>query len=148
MGDETSKDYRLVIIGPPGSGKGTTSELIEEKLGIPHVSTGDMLRSHIESGDELGQRIKDNVEHGKLIPDEITEEVIKTRLSKEDVSNKFLLDGFPRDVEQAHFLLQETDIDGIILVDLDDEAIVKRLSQRRICSDCSEGYHLTFKPPR
>ncbi|MFP4119106.1 MAG: adenylate kinase family protein, partial [Candidatus Woesearchaeota archaeon] len=148
MGNEKSYDYKLVIIGPPGSGKGTTCELIEEKLSIPHVSTGDMLRSHIDAGDELGKRIKEKVEHGKLIPDEITDEVIKQRLSQSDVQEKFLLDGFPRDLEQARFLLRLTNLDGIIIIDLDDEAIVKRLSQRMICSNCDEGYHLTFKPSK
>ena len=126
----------------------TDSELIEKKLDIPHISTGDILRDHIDAGDELGKKIKTKVEHGELIPDEITEQVIKNRLSKEDVKDKFLLDGYPRDLEQASFLLNVTGLDGIIVVDLDDETIVNRLSQRRICSHCDEGYHLSFKPPK
>ncbi|MGM5480858.1 MAG: adenylate kinase family protein [Nanobdellota archaeon] len=144
---EKEYEYKLVIIGPPGSGKGTISELIEDKLSIPHISTGDMLRDHIDAGDEVGLEIKDKVEHGKLIPDDITEEIIRGRLSEVDVCKKFLLDGFPRDLEQAKFLSHITGLDGVIIVDLDDETIVNRLSQRRICEDCDEGYHLRFKAP-
>lgn len=141
-------DYKLVIIGPPGSGKGTVSELIETRLCIPHVSTGEIFREHIEAGDELGVKIKDLVEQGKLIPDEITEQVIRNRLLQEDVSTRFLLDGFPRDLEQARFLTHITGVDGVISVDLDDNTIIKRLSARRVCAHCEETYHLKNKPPQ
>ncbi|MFW6378401.1 MAG: adenylate kinase family protein [Nanoarchaeota archaeon] len=139
--------YRLVIIGAPGSGKGTIGDLIQRRLHLPHISTGDIFRHHIDAGDALGTRIKESVTKGELIPDEITEAVVEKRLSEEDVRCCFLLDGFPRDLEQARFLLDIRDVDGILHVTLDDESIVKRLSKRRICSECETGFHLISKPP-
>lgn len=147
--EETKRyEYKLVIMGPPGSGKGTISELIENKLSIPHISMGDILRNKVKEGNEQGKKLKDIMKKGELIPNDIIEDLIKQRLSKDDVTSQFLLDGFPRELEQAQFLTRITGVDGIIMVDIDENTIVNRLSQRRICSSCEKGYHLQFKPPK
>ncbi len=144
---------RLILLGPPGAGKGTQAEKIIEEFGIPHISTGDMFRGAIAQGTELGMQAKSFMDKGQLVPDDVTIGIVRERLKQEDTKNGFLLDGFPRTVPQADALGEILDslgvnLDAVIEIEADDEAIVKRLTQRRVCRECGALYHLTNKPPR
>lgn len=127
---------KIVLLGPPGSGKGTQAELICNKYNIPHISTGDIFRQNIREKTPLGVSIEECIAKGELVPDEITNLVVKDRLSKPDCKNGFVLDGFPRNLDQSKFLDSVTNIDKAIMIDLDDEEIIKRLSTRRMCRKC------------
>lgn len=142
----------IVLVGPPGAGKGTQARRIADKYGIPQLSTGDMFREKIASGDELGKKIKDIVESGNLVPSEITIQMIVDRIKEPDCANGFLLDGFPRNVEQAEGLekaLAEAgkSLDAVVQLDVNDDELVERISGRFTCSCCDEGYHDKFKKP-
>ncbi|MGD6845664.1 adenylate kinase [Bacillus infantis] len=142
----------LVLMGLPGAGKGTQAEKIVEKYGIPHISTGDMFRAAIKEGTELGLEAKSFMDKGELVPDQVTIGIVRERLSKEDCSKGFLLDGFPRTVAQADALeviLSELDkkIDYVINIDVDQSILMERLTGRRICKNCGATYHLVFNPP-
>ncbi len=142
----------IILIGPPGAGKGTQAKHITEKYGIVHLATGDMFREKIASGDELGKKIKDIVESGNLVPDELTVKMIEDRISKSDCEGGFILDGFPRTVEQAKQLEKMLEkhglkLDAVLQIDVDDDALVDRISGRFTCSECGEGYHDCFKKP-
>ena len=139
----------LIITGAPGAGKGTIAEIIEQDLGLVHISTGDMLRQHIEDNDDIGVRVKSFLDKGELVPDSLVEEMVKFRLLKSDVKeNGVLLDGFPRTIDQTEFLLDITAVDGIIEVFLEDASIIDRLSNRRVCPNCGASYHLITKKPK
>lgn len=127
---------KIVLLGPPGSGKGTQAELICNKYNIPHISTGDIFRQNIREKTPLGVSIEECIAKGELVPDKITNLVVKNRLSKPDCKNGFVLDGFPRNLDQSKFLESVTNIDKAIMIDLDDEEIIKRLSTRRMCRKC------------
>lgn len=127
---------KIVLLGPPGSGKGTQAELICNKYNIPHISTGDIFRQNIREKTPLGVSIEECIAKGELVPDKITNLVVKDRLSKPDCKNGFVLDGFPRNLDQSKFLESVTNIDKAIMIDLDDEEIIKRLSTRRMCRKC------------
>ena len=140
------------MLGPPGSGKGTQAHIISELYGVPVITTGDMLREAVANGTEYGRIADGYMSRGELVPDEIVNGVVGERLSRSDLENGFILDGFPRSTPQAEFLdsyLEEhgMKLDYVIHVTLDDEAIVKRLSNRRSCPSCGEVYHLVSKPP-
>ncbi len=135
---------KIVLLGPPGSGKGTQAELICNKYNIPHISTGDIFRQNIREKTPLGLSIEECIAKGELVPDRITNLVVKDRLSKSDCKNGFVLDGFPRNLEQAIFLDSVTDIDNAIMIDLDDEEIIKRLSTRRMCRKCGNSTNLSW----
>ncbi|MGM9925089.1 MAG: adenylate kinase [Bacillus sp. (in: firmicutes)] len=142
----------LVLMGLPGAGKGTQAEKIVEKYDIPHISTGDMFRAAIKEGTELGLMAKSFMDKGELVPDEVTIGIVRERLAKDDCKLGFLLDGFPRTVEQAEALesiLSELNrpIDYVINVDVDKDILMERLTGRRICKDCGATYHLVFNPP-
>ena len=142
----------LVLMGLPGAGKGTQAEKIVEKYGIPHISTGDMFRAAIKEGTELGLQAKSFMDQGNLVPDEVTIGIVRERLSKEDCTEGFLLDGFPRTVAQAEALeniLSDLNkkIDYVINIDVDQEFLMERLTGRRICKSCGSTYHLVFNPP-
>lgn len=144
---------RLVLLGPPGAGKGTQAAVIREKYGIPHISTGEILREAIEAGTELGSRVKSIVESGSLVPDELVGEVVAERLSREDATRGFLLDGFPRTLRQAEILetvlsTRKQALTAVIKIDLEDEAVVRRLSGRRSCASCGALYHVESARPR
>ncbi|MEM2790666.1 MAG: nucleoside monophosphate kinase, partial [Thermofilaceae archaeon] len=132
---------RLVFMGPPGVGKGTYAAAISERFGIPHVSTGDMIREEIKKGTELGRKLREYVERGELVPDELVTEIVRARLSQEDCKHGFILDGYPRTLKQAEDLDKMTKIDLVLNFIAPDEVIVDRISGRRICRKCGAIYH-------
>ncbi len=145
--------FRLILLGPPGVGKGTQAELIGKRFGLFHISTGDILREAIEKGSHLGLKAKRFMDAGELIPDENVGDIIEEKLREDDVKEQFLLDGFPRTAKQVEILDRilekvKSKIDLAFLIDLDEEEIVKRLSGRRVCSSCKTLYNLTYKPPQ
>jgi len=139
---------RIVMLGPPGSGKGTYSSRLASRLGIPHISTGDIFREEIKSGSELGRRISSYVSNGKLVPDEVVNMVMEKRLSKEDCRKGFILDGYPRTLNQAEFLDRVSSIDVVVNLNVPDEVIVRRLSSRLICRNCGAIYNKITLPPK
>ena len=144
---------RVVMLGPPGSGKGTQAHIISELYGVPVVTTGDMLRDAAARGTEHGLTAKGYMDRGELVPDEIVNAVVRDRLGRPDVEEGFILDGFPRSWAQAEALNGILDerglrLDYVVHVTLGDEAIVARLSKRRSCPRCGAVYHLGSRPPR
>ncbi|TAL27819.1 MAG: adenylate kinase [Alphaproteobacteria bacterium] len=144
---------RVILIGPPGAGKGTQATRLAEKHNVPSISTGDLFRARTkDKNDPLGQQIKAIMDAGQLVPNEITVKMISERLDQPDCKNGFILDGFPRSVEQAESLdkmLKEKGIklDGVIQIGVDDDKLVERISGRFSCGKCGEGYHDKFKKP-
>lgn len=143
---------RLLIMGPPGAGKGTQAGRISECYGIPHISTGDIFRAAIKAGTELGMKLKGYLDAGQLVPDEVTIEVIKERLREPDCSKGFLLDGFPRTIPQAEALdsmLKElgTHLNAVLNIVVSNDVLLRRLTGRRICRKCGAPYHVEFNPP-
>jgi len=142
----------LVLMGLPGAGKGTQAERIVDDYGIPHISTGDMFRAAMKEETQLGLEAKSFIDKGELVPDEVTIGIVRERLGKNDCEQGFLLDGFPRTVAQAEALedilkdLGRT-IDYVINIKVDKDALMERLTGRRICKDCGATYHLVFNPP-
>lgn len=144
---------RVIIIGPPGSGKSTQADAFASYFQIPHISTGDMFREAFKTGTILGEKAKEHQTSGGLVPDELTIEIVRERLNQPDCSKGFLLDGFPRNVAQACALdkiLQSMHIklDGVIDIEVNDEILLERITNRRVCSQCGETYHLIFYPPK
>ena len=140
---------KIILLGPPGAGKGTQAEVISNKLKIPHISTGDMLRESIRNNTPLGKKAKKIMDSGKLVSDEIILGIIKERVSKEDCKAGFLFDGFPRTIGQADGLKNlNIDIDIIIEISLSDEVIISRMSGRRIHLSSGRSYHIEFNPPK
>ena len=138
---------KLILLGPPGAGKGTQAEVLTKKLGIETISTGVMLRAAIREGTELGILAKQYIDQGKLVPDEVVVGIVKERLSKDDLKNGFILDGFPRTIAQAEALAEQgVEIDKVLSIELDDETIVERLAGRRECKACGTPYHIITKP--
>ena len=143
---------RLILLGPPGAGKGTQAKLLVSKYGIPQLSTGDMLRAAIANGTEIGLKAKAVMDAGKLVSDEIVNGIVADRLAEADAANGFILDGYPRTLEQAdavNRMLDERDarLDAVIELRVDDDILVERVSGRYTCGNCGEGYHDEFKQP-
>ena len=139
----------LIILGPPGAGKGTQAAFIASEQNIPHISTGDMLREAIKNGTELGLQAKAVMDSGNLVSDELIIELVKERISQEDCKNGFLFDGFPRTIPQAEALQENNvDINGVIELVIADEEIIKRMSGRRIHLSSGRTYHVDFNPPK
>jgi len=139
---------RLVLLGAPGSGKGTQAEKLSELLGIPTISTGAIIRAEIKEGTELGKKASSYIEDGALVPDEVMIDIIKSRLAKDDCQKGYILDGFPRTIPQAEALEKMgIAIDKALDLVVADEKIVTRLSGRRECKLCHTPYHLSFNPP-
>ena len=142
---------RIILVGPPGAGKGTQAEKIVAKYNVAHISTGDILRSNVKAGTELGKKAKSFMDAGGLVPDDVIVGMMRGRLAEDDCKNGFILDGFPRTVPQAEALdslLAEMGIklDGVILLDVDDDTVVERLCGRRMCKKCGRIFHVSFKP--
>lgn len=139
----------LIFLGAPGAGKGTQAEVISEHLGIPTISTGNIIREALKNGTETGLKAKSYMDAGQLVPDEIVIAIIKERLVKDDCAKGFILDGFPRTVPQAEALDQMgIRIDRVIDIEVADEKIMARLSGRRVCEKCGASYHLDYKPSK
>lgn len=140
-------------MGLPGAGKGTQAEQIVEKYSIPHISTGDMFRAAMKNNTELGKKAKSFMDNGDLVPDEVTNGIVRERLAEDDAKNGFLLDGFPRTVEQAEELeniLNDlgTELDAVINIEVDKDVLMKRLTGRWICRTCGKTYHEIYNPPK
>ncbi len=142
----------IVLLGAPGSGKGTLASRLEERLHIPHIATGDIFRFNLKNNTELGKLAKSYIDKGELVPDDITCNMVRDRFGKQDAKEGFILDGFPRTIPQATELDKMLKgmgrkIDYVFLVQADDERIVKRMGGRRVCKNCGEVYHVeTLKP--
>ena len=132
----------IIFLGPPGAGKGTQAQIVCQRLGIPQVSTGDMLRAAIAAGTEMGLKAKEYIDQGQLVPDEVVIGIVKDRLADADCQKGYILDGFPRTVEQAAALGTFAKIDVAINLDVPDDVLVKRLSGRRVCPLCGAPYHV------
>lgn len=140
---------KLILLGAPGAGKGTQAEIICEKLNIPAISTGNIIRESMKTGTEMGKKAKAFVEAGNLVPDEVVIGIIKERLSEDDCANGFILDGFPRTIPQAEALdKMGVSIDKVISIEVPDEKIVTRMSGRRVCEKCGASYHTEYKKPQ
>lgn len=142
---------RIILLGPPGSGKGTQAKFISEKFSIPHISTGDIFRLHISQKSLLGLEAKSYIDKGQLVPDEVTIKLIKSRLTEDDCKKGFLLDGFPRTIIQAdalESLLKEINVsvDSVINIEVPAEDIIDRITGRRVCKKCGASYHIIFNP--
>ncbi|MCU6711690.1 adenylate kinase [Paenibacillus sp. J5C_2022] len=143
----------ILFMGPPGAGKGTQAERIVEEFNVPHISTGDAFRLAMKQGTPLGLKAKEYVDQGLLVPDEITNGIVKERLAQDDCTNGFLLDGFPRTLQQAEALdimLAELgrSIDHVVNLKVDRGLLLARLTGRRICKSCGTTYHVLFNPPK
>ena len=140
---------KIIFLGAPGAGKGTKAEIVAERLGIPTVSTGAMIREALKAGTEMGLEAKKFIEAGALVPDEVVIGIIKDRLAKSDCSKGFILDGFPRTVPQAEALdRMGITLDKIVSIEVPDEVIVERMSGRRVCPKCGATYHVTDNPSK
>lgn len=144
---------RLILLGPPGAGKGTQAKMLKEKFGIPQISTGDILRKAVSKGTELGEKTKAYMGDGGLVPDEIVIELIKEKIKENDCAKGFILDGFPRTIVQAQKLdetLREMKlvIDAVIAIEVDPDELIVRLTGRRSCSDCGAMFHNETRPPK
>jgi adenylate kinase len=144
---------RLVLLGPPGAGKGTQAERIAARYDIPHLSTGDMLREAVAAGTEVGRRARAIMDAGQLVPDEVMNQLVAERLAQPDAARGFVLDGFPRTLAQAQALddlLKQRGqrLDAVLELAVDDDALVERISGRFACARCGAGYHDRFKQPR
>ena len=144
---------RLLLIGPPGGGKGTQAKFLIDRFAIPQISTGDMLRGNIHKNTSLGQEAQKYMKYGQLVPDSIILDMMKKRLAEEGCCNGFILDGFPRTIPQAEGLYNllkgmNQKLDHVIVMDLPDNLIITRLSNRRSCKGCGQVYNLIFEPPK
>lgn len=142
---------RLVLLGPPGAGKGTQAKRLIEKMSIPQISTGDLLRAAVRDETELGLKAKAKMDAGQLVPDEIVIGMVKERLTKDDCRSGFILDGFPRAVSQAEalskLLAESGGLDHVISIEVPEEELVRRLTGRRSCPKCGAMFHVVFSPP-
>ena len=146
------KPVKIVLLGPPGAGKGTQAKSISNKYSIPHISTGDIFRKNISENTPLGVEAKSYMDKGQLVPDEVTINMVKDRLQQADCVNGYLLDGFPRTVAQADalnsFLVERGEqLDTALLIKVPNEFILERMTGRRVCPSCGASYHVKFNPP-
>ncbi|MDT7550489.1 MAG: adenylate kinase [Actinomycetota bacterium] len=145
---------RLVLVGPPGAGKGTQAQFIAEHVGVPKISTGDIFRANVSEGTPLGLQAKEYMDRGDLVPDEVTIDMVRNRLQEKDAIEGFLLDGFPRTVPQAETLddilreTADTKLDVVLELVVDSDEVIRRLSGRRTCRKCNHIWHVDFDPPQ
>ena len=140
---------RIILLGPPGAGKGTQAQFIKESLNVPQISTGDMLRAAIGSGSELGNRVKAVMDSGALVSDEIIIDLVKERIQADDCANGFLFDGFPRTIPQAQAMDDAgIPIDAVVEIQVPDEELVKRITGRRVHPGSGRVYHVVYNPPK
>lgn len=140
---------KIIFLGAPGAGKGTQAEIVSEKLGIPAISTGAIIRAAVKNGTEMGNAAKEYTSRGELVPDEVVIGIIKERLAQSDCSDGFILDGFPRTVPQAEALEKMgVEVDRVVSIEVSDEDIVERMSGRRVCADCGATHHIVYNPSR
>jgi adenylate kinase len=144
---------RIILLGPPGAGKGTQSKSLAQRLELAHVSTGDLLRSNVSAGTELGKQAKAYMEKGALVPDELVTGMLRERFNQDDIKKGFILDGYPRTIKQAESLdrlLEEKaiKIDKVFYLDTSEKVIIQRLSGRLVCSKCQANFHKTNMPPK
>ncbi|WP_329035112.1 adenylate kinase [Streptomyces sp. NBC_01725] len=145
---------RIVLVGPPGAGKGTQAAYLAKNLSIPHISTGDLFRANISQGTDLGRQAKSFMDAGNLVPDEVTIAMALDRMAQPDAENGFLLDGFPRNVFQAEALdkaltAEGLHLDAVLDLEVDEDEVVKRIAGRRVCrNDSSHVFHVTYSPPK
>jgi len=143
----------LVLLGPPGAGKGTQAKRLAEKLGLPHISTGDILRQNVKDGTALGKEAKGIMEKGLLVPDEMVASMLDERFNNPDIKKGFILDGYPRTLSQAKTLddilaRKKLSVDLVVYLDTSDEVIIKRLTGRLVCSKCGANFHAVNMPPK
>ena len=139
----------LILLGAPGAGKGTQAELLVEKLSIPSISTGNMLREAMANGSELGKQVKELMESGALVPDDVILGIVAERVAQPDCVNGFILDGVPRTLAQAEGLeAKGSRIDHVVSIEIDDSVIESRMTGRRVCSKCGASYHIVANPPK
>lgn len=144
---------KLILLGPPGAGKGTQAKMLVDHFGVPQISTGDILRAAVKDGSPMGVKAKSFMDSGALVPDEVVVGIVEERLVKPDCESGFILDGFPRTLPQADALAKtlsalNKDIDSVVSLEVDIEALVARLAGRRACSACGAGYHLQYEPSK
>jgi len=137
----------IVLLGPPGIGKGTVAGKLSKRLKLPHIATGDMLRENVSQKTKLGLKAQSYMDKGLLVPDELVIEMMKERLQKDDYKKGFILDGFPRTINQAEEIGKVTKIDKVVNIQASDKIIIERLSKRRVCDKCGFNYHLDFIKP-
>ena len=139
----------LILLGAPGAGKGTQAELLVEKLGIPSISTGNMLREAMRNGTDLGKQVKQYMDDGLLVPDELVLGIVAERVTEDDCKNGFILDGVPRTLAQAQALHEKgVRIDHVVSIEIDDNVIEGRMTGRRVCASCGASYHIVANPPK
>lgn len=140
---------RLILLGAPGAGKGTQAEILSRELGIPTISTGNILRAAMKAGTEVGLMAKSYVDAGKLVPDEVIINIIRERLAQDDCRKGYILDGVPRTIPQAETMEEMgVEIDYALSIEVEDEVIVERMAGRRTCRDCSQTFHIVNNPPK
>jgi len=138
----------IIILGPPSSGKGTQASALAKEYGVPHISTGDILRGEVDRRTELGQKAAPYMSEGKLVPDDLVIGIMESRLSQEDCARGFILDGYPRTVAQAVALDKVAAADIVLCIDVTEEEIIRRATGRRVCKACGAIFHVEFSPPR
>jgi len=144
---------RIILLGPPGAGKGTQARVLAERLGLAHISTGDLLRQNVTSGTDLGKEAKGHMDEGALVPDELVNKMLGRRFDAPDIKNGFILDGYPRNLNQAKELDQilkekSSGIDLVIYLNTSEAVIVQRLTGRRVCKSCGANFHIKNMPPK
>lgn len=140
---------KLTLLGAPGAGKGTQAEILSRKLGVPTISTGNILRAAMKNGTPVGLEAKAFVESGRLVPDDVIIKIIRERLSESDCAQGYILDGMPRTIPQAHALVEHgIDLDAALSIEIGDEEIIRRMSGRRTCTHCGATFHVMNNPPR
>lgn len=148
MSIDERQGKKICLFGPQGSGKGTQAERLIDTYGVPHLSPGNIFRKAIADQTELGQKVKSILDAGELVPNEVTNAIMKERLEQEDALDGFVLDGYPRNENQAEALDGVTSLSHVFVIDISDDESVNRISRRRVCLECGSTYHLDFKPSK